>query len=140
MSKSELWCVAMRPEGDSPFRQTPAISLGIAQKAVERYRRIEEKQGNTFFLEIFDDMIQVQRWHGTRKDHIRNMFYTADWFKKAMYQCFDMEMAERVFKFGEIVNCFKSVKHYKNGDSPFVTANFEEAKRFYDEPKANTEG
>lgn len=113
MSKSELWCVAMRPEGDSPFKQTPAISREIAQKAVDRYRRIEEKQGNTFFLEIFDDMIQVQRWHGTRKDHIRNIFYKPDWFDKAMYQCFDLKMAERVFKFGEIVNCFKSIKHYK---------------------------
>ncbi|MCH7328094.1 hypothetical protein [Acinetobacter modestus] len=140
MSKSKLWCVAMRPEGDSPFRQTPAQSYLMALEAVGRYRRIEEKQGNIFFLEIFDDMIQVQRWHGTRKDHIRNMFYTADWFKKAMYQCFDIGMAERVFKFGEIVNCFKSVKHYKKGDSPFVTANFEEAKRFYEEAKADAEG
>ncbi|MEG1395317.1 MAG: hypothetical protein RSD04_06160, partial [Clostridia bacterium] len=99
-----------------------------------------EKEGNEFFLEIFDDIIQVQKWRGTRKDHIRNMFYSISWFEQAMYQCFNLETAQRVFKFGEIVNCFESVKHYKSGGTPFKTSNFEEAKRFYEELKADAEG
>ncbi|MEG2269048.1 MAG: hypothetical protein RSC68_32535, partial [Acinetobacter sp.] len=113
MSKSDLYCVAMRPEDDSPFKQYPAVSREIAQQAVDRYKRMHEKEGNEFFLEIFDDIIQVQKWRGTRKDHIRNMFYSISWFEQAMYQCFNLETAQRVFKFGEIVNCFESVKHYK---------------------------
>ncbi|MFK6176148.1 hypothetical protein Q4340_18585, partial [Acinetobacter baumannii] len=68
MSESTLWAVAMRPEGDSPFKQTPAASKEIAERAVDRYRKMHEKEGNNFFLEIFDDVIKVQKWHGTRKD------------------------------------------------------------------------
>lgn len=127
MSKSELWCVAMRPESDSSFKQTPAQSHLLAVMAVARYRRMHEKQGDNYFLEIFDNMIQVQQWHGTRKDHIRNMFYTSDWLEEAMYQCFDLKTAERVFRYGDIVNC------YKKGSAPIKTGNFEEAKQFYKE-------
>ncbi len=42
-----------------------------------------------------------------------------------MYQCFDLKTAERVFKFDEIVNC------YKKGSAPLVTSSFDEAKQFY---------
>lgn len=125
MSKSTLWAVAMRPEGHSPFKQTPAASKELADRAVERYRKMHEKEGNNFFLEIFDDVIKVQKWHGTRKDHIRNLFYVESWFTQAMYQCFDLMTAERVFKFDEIVNC------YKKGSVPLVTKSFDEAKLFY---------
>ncbi|MBP4545852.1 hypothetical protein ITF83_19205, partial [Acinetobacter baumannii] len=103
MSESTLWAVAMRPEGYSPFKQTPAASKEIAERAVERYRKMHEKEGNNFFLEIFDDVIKVQKWHGSRKDHIKNLFYVESWFSEPMYQCFDLKTAERVFKFDEIV-------------------------------------
>ncbi|EKU67813.1 hypothetical protein ACINWC136_2808 [Acinetobacter pittii] len=42
-----------------------------------------------------------------------------------MYQCFDLKTAERVFKFDEIVIC------YKKGSAPLVTKSFDEAKQFY---------
>lgn len=48
MSESTLWAVAMRPEGYSPFKQTPAASKEIAERAVERYRKMHEKEGNNF--------------------------------------------------------------------------------------------
>ncbi|KQD24876.1 hypothetical protein APD11_15165 [Acinetobacter baumannii] len=113
MSKSTLWAVAMRPEGYSPFKQTPAASKEIAERAVERYRKMLEKEGNNFFLEIFDDVIKVQKWRGSRKDHIKNLFYVESWFSEPMYQCFDLKTAERVFKFDEIVIC------YKKGSEPY---------------------
>lgn len=56
------------------FKQTPAASKEIAERAVERYRKMHEKEGNNFFLEIFDDVIKVQKWHGSRKDHIKIYF------------------------------------------------------------------
>jgi len=58
-------------------------------------------------------------------DHIKNLFYVESWFTQAMYQCFDLKTAERVFKFDEIVIC------YKKGSAPLVTKSFDEAKQFY---------
>lgn len=34
------------------LKQTPAASKEIAERAVERYRKMHEKEGNNFFLEI----------------------------------------------------------------------------------------
>ena len=126
MGSKKLWCVAMRPEYDSPFKQSPAASKELAERAVERYRAMWKAEGNKFMIESFDDLIQVQQWHGTRKEHINKMFYTDGWFKQSMYQCFDLQTACKVFKYGEIVQC------YKKGSSPLITSNFEEAKRFYE--------
>lgn len=65
--------------------------------------------------------------HGTvAEEHQEQMFYTEDWFKEPMYQCFDLPTACKVFEYGEIVKC------YKKGSSPLTTSNFEEAKRFYE--------
>ncbi len=48
MSESTLWAVAMRPEGYSPFKQTPAASKEIAERAVERYRKCMKRKATTF--------------------------------------------------------------------------------------------
>ena len=126
MGSKKLWCVAIRPEGDSPHQQSPAASKEIAHRAVARYKAMTLAEGNEFMIESFDDFIQVQQWHGTRKDHENKCFYTEGWFKQSMYQCFDLQTACKVFKYGEIVQC------YKKGSSPLITSNFEEAKRFYE--------
>ena len=134
MSNSELWCVAIRPECDSPFEQCPAAYKELAEKAVARYKSMNEREGNEFALEIFDDCFEVQVWEGTAEDHAKDMFYTESWFNEAMYWCDSLEMAERVFKFGEIVDC------HKKGYPILKTSDFEEAKRFFEEPKADAEG
>jgi len=134
MSKSKLWCVAMRPECDSPFEQCPAASKELAEKAVARYKSMNEKEGNEFALEIFDDCCDVQVWEGSEEDHAKEMFYTESWFSEAMYWCDSLEMAERVFKFCEIVDC------HKKGFPILKTSDFEKAKRFYEESKADVEG
>jgi uncharacterized protein YbgA (DUF1722 family) len=126
MGSKKLWCVAIRPEGDSPHQQSPAASKEIAHRAVDRYKAMALAEGNEFIIESFDDFIQVQQWHGTRKEHINKMYYTEGWFKQSMYQCVDLVTAERVFKFGEIVKC------YRKGFQPIITSDFEEAKCFYE--------
>ena len=126
MGSKKLWCVAIRPEGDSPHQQSPSASKEIAHRAVTRYKAMALAEGNEFMIESFDDLIQVQQWHGTRKEHINKMFYTNGWFKQPMYQCFDLPTACKVFKYGETVQC------YKKGSSPLITSNFDEAKRFYE--------
>ncbi|MFH7764686.1 hypothetical protein [Acinetobacter sp. BSP-28] len=126
MGSKKLWCVAIRPEGDSPYKQSPAASKEIAERAVARYKSMTLAEGNEFMIESFDDFIQVQQWHGTRKEHENKMFYTEGWFKEPMYHCSSLPAACKVFKYGEIVKC------YKKGSSPIITANFEEAKRFYE--------
>lgn len=125
MGSKKLWCVAIRPEGDSPHQQSPAASKEIAHRAVTRYKAMALAEGNEFMIESFDDLIQVQQWHGTRKDHINKMFYNENWFNEAMYQCKNMQQAEQAFKYGEIVHCYK-------GAVELITSDFEEAKRFYE--------
>lgn len=126
MGSKKLWCVAIRPESDSPHVQSPAASKEIAERAVARYKAMTLAEGNDFMIKSFDDFIQVQQWHGTRKEHENKCFYTEGWFKQSMYQCFDLQTACKVFKYGEIVQC------YKKGSSPLITSNFDEAKRFYE--------
>ena len=126
MSSKKLWCVAIRPEGDSPHEQTPAASKEIAERALARYRAMVEKEGNRLILENFDDYFQVQQWHGSLKQHQSELFFTKAWFKEAMYQCFDLQTAEKVFQYGDLVQC------YKKGSAPITTNDFEIAKRFYE--------
>jgi len=126
MGNKKLWCVAIRPEADSPYEQTPAVSREVAHRAVARYKAMTLAEGNDFMIKSFDDLIQVQQWHGTRKEHINKMFYTDGWFKQSMYQCFDLPTACKVFKYGEIVQC------YKKGSVPIVTKDINEAKAFYE--------
>ena len=125
MVSKKLWCVAIRPEGDSPHEQSPAASKEIAERAVARYKAMALAEGNEFMIESFDDLIQVQQWHGTHKEHENKMFYTEDWFEEPMYQCKNMKQAEQAFKYGEIVHCYKD-------DAELITSDFEEAKRFYE--------
>lgn len=125
MGSKKLWCVGIRPEGDSPHEQQPAQSKEIAERALTRYRAMTKAEGNRFMIESFDDFIQVQQWHGTRKKHENKMFYTEGWFKEPMYQCKNMQQAEQVFKYGEIVHCYKD-------SAELITSDFEEAKRFYE--------
>lgn len=124
MGSKKLWCVAIRPEGDSPYKQSPAASKEIAERAVTRYKSMTLAEGNEFMIESLEDLIQVQQWHGTRKEHINKMFYTEGWFKEPMYQCKNIEQMEKVFKYDEIVHCY-------NGDQELITDDYEEAKRFY---------
>lgn len=127
MSNKKLWCVAMRPESDSPHKQSPAASKEIAEKAVARYKKIHH---HMFYSEVianaYDDHIQVQQWHGTRKEHIRKMFYVQDWFNQPMFRIFDMSRAENAFKYEDFVIC------YKKGSAPIVTKDIEEARCFYE--------
>ncbi|OTG64377.1 hypothetical protein B9T25_13125 [Acinetobacter sp. ANC 4470] len=125
MGSKKLWCVAIRPESDSPYEQSPAISKEIAERAVARYKAMTEKEGNPFSIESFDDLIQVQQWHGTRKEHENECFYTEGWFEQPMYQCKNIEQAELAFKYGEIVRCY-------DDKAELITRDFEEAKRFYE--------
>jgi uncharacterized protein with von Willebrand factor type A (vWA) domain len=125
MEKNKLWCVGICPEDDSPHEQSPTASKEIAERAVARYKAMALAEGNEFMIESFEDLIQVQQWHGTRKEHINKMFYTEDWFKEPMYQCKNMQQAEQVFKYGEIVHCYKD-------SAELITSDFEEAKRFYE--------
>ena len=124
--KNKLWCVGICPEDDSPHEQSPAVSKEIAERALARYRAMTKAEGNQFMIESFDEYFQVQEWEGTAEEHQEQMFYTEDWFKEPMYQCFDLPTACKVFEYGEIVKC------YKKGSSPLTTSNFEEAKRFYE--------
>lgn len=124
MGSKKLWCVAIRPEGDTPYKQSPAESKEIAERAVARYKSMTLAEGNEFMIESFDDFIQVQQWHGTRKEYENKMFYTEGWFKEPMYQCKNMQQAEQVFKYGEIVHCYKD-------SAELITSDFDEAKRFY---------
>ena len=126
MGSKKLWCVAMRPEYDSPFKQSPAASKEIAHRAVARYKAMTLAEGNEFMIELFDDFIRVQQWHGTRKEHINKMFYTQDWFTQPMFQIFGMSRAENVFKYEDFVIC------YKKGSAPIVTKDIEEARCFYE--------
>jgi len=127
MGSKKLWCVAMRPEYDSPFKQSPAASKELAEQAIARYRKINH---HMFYCEeianSYDEFYQVQQWHGTRKEHINKMFYTQDWFTQPMFQMFDMSRAENVFKYEDFVIC------YKKGSAPIVTKDIEEARRFYE--------
>ncbi|RLL25523.1 hypothetical protein D9K80_18885, partial [Acinetobacter cumulans] len=124
MKDNKLWCVAIRPESDSPHEQSPAASKEIAERAVARYKAMASAEGNEFMIESFEDLIQVQQWHGTRKEHINKMFYTEVWFKEPMYQCKNAEQMEKAFKYNEIIHCYK-------GDQELITSDYEEAKRFY---------
>ncbi len=124
MGSKKLWCVAIRPEGDSPHQQSPAASKEIAHRAVTRYKAMTLAEGNDFMIESFDEYFQVQEWEGTAKEHQEQMFYTEDWFKEPMYQCKNMQQAEQAFMYGEIVHCYKD-------DAELITSDFEEAKRFY---------
>lgn len=126
MGNKKLWCVAIRPEADSHYEQTPAISREVAQQAVARYRKMTLAEGNDFMIESFDDLIQVQQWHGTRKDHIRKMFYTQDWFNQPMFQIFDISRADDVFSRDDLVIC------YRQGFAPITTKDINEAKAFYE--------
>lgn len=74
----------------------------------------------------YDEYFQVQQWHGTRKEHIRKMFYSQEWFSQAMYQIFDMSNAEAIFERDDLVIC------YKQGYTPLITKDINEAKRFYE--------
>ena len=125
MKDNKLWCVGICPEDDSPHKQSPAASKEIAERALARYRAMTKAEGNQFMIESFDDFIQVQQWHGTRKEHENKMFYTEGWFKEPMYQCKNMQQAEQVFKYGEIVHCYKD-------SAELITSDFDEAKRFYE--------
>ena len=104
MGSKKLWCVAMRPEYDSPFKQSPAASKEIAHRAVARYKAMALAEGNEFMIESFDEYFQVQEWEGTTEEHQKQMFYTEGWFKEPMYQCKNMQQAEQAFKYGEIVH------------------------------------
>lgn len=127
MSNKKLWCVAIRPEFDSPFKQTPAVSKEVAEQAVARYRKMNKAAFNDAdYVSWCDEFYQVQQWHGTRKEHIRKMFYTQEWFSQAMYQIFDMSNAEAIFERDDLVIC------YKQGSTPLITKDINEAKRFYE--------
>ena len=125
MGSKKLWCVAIRPEGDSPHEQSPAASKEIAGRALARYRAMTKAEGNQFMIESFDEYFQVQEWEGTAEEHQEQMFYTEDRFKEPMYQCKNMQQAEQVFKYGEIVHCYKD-------SAELITSDFDEAKRFYE--------
>ena len=127
MSSKKLWCVAIRPEFDSPFKQTPAVSKEVAEQAVARYRKMNHAMfNNEVIANSYDEYFQVQQWHGTRKEHIRKMFYTQEWFSQAMYQIFDMSNATAIFERDDLVIC------YKQGFTPLTTKDINEAKRFYE--------
>lgn len=127
MSNKKLWCVAIRPEYDSPFKQSPAASKELAEQAVARYRKMNH---HMFYCEeianSYDEYYQVQQWHGTRKEHMNKMFYTQDWFNQPMYQIFDMTNAESLFKRDDLVIC------YRQGFAPITTKDINEAKAFYE--------
>ena len=125
MEKNKLWCVGICPEDDSPHGQSPAASKEIAERALARYRAMTKAEGNQFMIESFDEYFQVQEWKGTAEEHQEQMFYTEDWFKEPMYQCKNMQQAEQVFKYGEIVHC------YKNG-AELITSDLKEAQLFYE--------
>ena len=125
MEDNKLWCVGICPEDDSPHGQSPAASKEIAERALARYRAMTKAEGNQFMIESFDEYFQVQEWEGTTKEHEEQMFYTEDWFKEPMYQCKNMQQAEQVFKYGEIVHC------YKNG-AELITSDLKEAQLFYE--------
>ena len=125
MEDKKLWCVAIRPEGDSPHEQSPAESKEIAERALDRYRSMTKAEGNQFMIESFDEYFQVQEWEGTAEDHQEQMFYTEAWFKEPMYQCKNMQQAEQAFKYREIVHCYRD-------DAELITSDFDEAKRFYE--------
>lgn len=127
MSNKKLWCVAIRPEFDSPYKQTPAVSKEVAEQVIARYRKMNHAMFQSEVIaNSYDGFYQVQQWHGTRKDHIRKMFYTQDWFNQPMYQIFDMSNAESLFKRDDLVIC------YKQGSTPLITKDINEAKRFYE--------
>lgn len=127
MSNKKLWCVAIRPEFDSPYKQTPAVSKEVAEQTIARYRKMNKAAFNDAdYVSWCDGFYQVQQWHGTRKEHIRKMFYTQDWFNQPMYQIFDMSNAESVFSRDDLVIC------YKQGFTPLITKDINEAKRFYE--------
>lgn len=127
MSNKKLWCVAIRPEFDSPYKQTPAVSKEVAEQVIARYRKMNHAMFQSEVIaNSYDEYFQVQQWHGTRKDHIRKMFYTQEWFSQAMYQIFDMSNAEAIFERDDLVIC------YKQGSTPLITKDINEAKRFYE--------
>lgn len=126
MGNKKLWCVAIRPEADSPYEQTPAVSREVAHRAVARYKAMTLAEGNDFMIKSFDDLIQVQQWHGTRKEHINKMFYTQDWFNQPMFQIFNMSRADDVFSRDDLVIC------YRQGFAPITTKDINEARAFYE--------
>ncbi len=127
MSSKKLWCVAIRPEFDSLYKQTPAVSKEVAEQAIARYRKMNHAMFQSEVIaNSYDEYFQVQQWHGTRKEHIRKMFYTQEWFSQAMYQIFDMSNAEAIFERDDLVIC------YKQGSTPLITKDINEAKRFYE--------
>lgn len=127
MGNKKLWCVAIRPEYDSPFKQSPSASKELAEQAVARYRKLHHRMFHSEVIaNAYDEFYQVQQWHGTRKEHMNKMFYTQDWFNQPMYQIFDMTNAESLFKRDDLVIC------YRQGFAPITTKDINEAKAFYE--------
>lgn len=127
MSNKKLWCVAIRPEFDSPYKQTPAVSKEVAEQVIARYRKMNHAMFQSEVIaNSYDGFYQVQQWHGTRKEHIRKMFYTQEWFNQAMYQIFDMSNATAIFERDDLVIC------YRQGFAPLITKDINEAKHFYE--------
>ncbi|MEX5443539.1 hypothetical protein WCE14_09230 [Acinetobacter schindleri] len=127
MTEQKMWCVAIAPEDDTELEQAPAVSKEIAERAVARYRAMHTAEGNKFLIESFDELIQVQEWKGTPEEHKNAEFiYDEAWFGEPMYQCKNLEQAVQVFKYGEIVHC------YKLDGAELITSDFEQAKSFYE--------
>lgn len=123
------WCYSIPEEPDSPPNYFPCESKEIAYRVKARYTEMFKKEfpDSPDILQTILDSMSVSVWGGTDEEFEelkKEFFYTESWFKDAMYQCKNMQQAEKVFKYGEIVHC------YKDG-TELITSDFEEAKRFY---------
>ena len=124
--EQKLWALAVAEEDDSPLIQKPALSKEIAERALERNRKMINAEGNSYLITHFDEFCQVQEWEGTPEQHAAEMFYTEEWFSEPMYRCTDREQTYLVFRYGEIVECV-------DGDRRLVTIEHQEALRFFEE-------
>lgn len=126
MEDNKLWCVAIADEPDSEFVQHAAVSKEIAERALARHHKLLAYDiQHPEILESCKECVKVEVWQGTPEEHAANIHYDEDWFTLPMYQCKNIQQMHTVFtKYKEIVHCY-------NGDQELITADYEEAKRFY---------
>lgn len=129
--KSNLkWVYSIPEEPDSPPNYFPAESKEIAYRAKARFKKMFEREfaESPEIAEMIIRQMDVTIWHGTDEEFEelkKESFYDEAWFKEPMYQCKNIEQIEKVFKYDEIVHC------YKDG-TELITDSIEEAKRFYE--------
>lgn len=133
--KSQLkWVVGIPEEPDSAPEYFPAESKQIAQRVINRYKKMMTNRFKKHpdIAETINNSIHIALWHGTDEEFealtlkaiLEGYYYDEAWFKKPMCNCRSAADIKEAFREEDIVHCF-------NGVNELITDSIEEAKRFY---------